>query len=189
MRKAAFALLFVLLLAPLAGVGEIAEGKTKFKAPVTDSGLPEATINSADLPGVKNWLINHLANSNFFLVKQDENLLTFETMQKPMTFSQELGYSVMETGMTKAMSNHKYLLRVTCQLLQLRPEQQRVIIRAFSIGSPGTPAERVNEITQQALSQETYFKLLDQMKTDIEAKTAETPQVPMLTTPQPEVKQ
>lgn len=146
--------------------------RDKFKPPATQSGMPEITFSNTSMSDIKKYLLSHLADSNFFLAKQDENLLTFESAQKPMTFGQLMSQSLWETQLTQAMSNKKYLLRISCQITPTTQNDWRVIIRSYSVVSPGTPAERTNEISRQDKSQETYYKLLENMKAELEMSPA-----------------
>lgn len=171
--KARFSAALLILL--IVSTGSIALAKKEqYVAPVTQSGFPEATLPNTDIKTSKSWLMNSLADYGFFLSKEGDNILTFETEQKPMKFGQAMGMAFFESGVTNSLSNDRYLTRINCSLIPVSDTATRVILRTFEVTSPGTPAERVNEISKQAKSQQTYFQILASMEQKLNIKPVES---------------
>lgn len=147
--------------------------KEVYTPPVTQSGFPEVTLPKTDIKASKNWLMNNLADYGLFLSKEGENILTFESEQKPIKFGQAMGMAFFESGVTNSMSNNKYLDRVNCSLIPASDTGTRVILRVFEVVSPGTPAERVYEVSKARKSQQTYFQLLSNMEQKLNIQPVE----------------
>jgi hypothetical protein len=155
--------------------------KPKYTPPYTRSGLPEVTISTPDKKKILNFISQDLANKGAFLAQESENVYTFESTPKSDPVILAITRALFETNLQNSLNNGMNKLRLVFNVLEAAPGSYRVIMRVFSIQSPGTPVERGYDMTSYKKNQKDYYDYLALLKNKVETVSIEklpTPGMP-----------